>query len=31
MVDADLLCVWGIFDHSTQSEKDAVRMKGYRL
>lgn len=31
VVDADLLCVWGIFDHSTQSEKDAVRMKGYRL
>lgn len=28
MVDADLLCAWGICDRSTQSEKDAAGMKG---
>lgn len=31
VVDADLLCVWGICDHSTQIKKDAVGMKGYKV
>lgn len=28
MVDADLLCVWGICDHSTQSKKGCCWHEG---